>query len=135
MASELPPQRAAVEPAPVRRRVFWAALLAAVVFGAAGGLGLSALVLGTNRRGPAGPPGPAGIAGAPGRAGPAGPRGPRGPRGAPGRSVNNASVVRAISKNPAAVARAIQPHLSPDPATLCSDLQAVKSLAHAKLPC
>ena len=113
----------------MQRRGFWVALLAAAALGAAGGLALSALVLGTARHGPAGPPGRPGIAGAPG------PIGPPGRRGASGPPVNNAAVVKAISRNPARVARAIRPHLTPDPATICRDLKAAKALAHTTLPC
>jgi len=114
----------------VTRRTFWLALTLTALIAAAAGLGLSALVLGKSR-GPAGPPGVPGPRGAAGPAGPAGPAGKRGPAA----TVASADITKAIDANPAAVATAIQPHLNPDPRTLCTDLKRAPTLAHQMLPC
>ncbi len=105
----------------VTRRTFWTALVIVALLAAAGGLGLSALVLGKSREGRAGPPGPTGARGPAGATGPAGRPGPAGKSPA----LNSAAIVRAIQSDPSAVAAAIQPHLTPNPQTLCTDLKRV----------
>jgi hypothetical protein len=114
----------------VTRRTFWLGLALTALIAAGAGLGLSALVIGKSR-GPAGPPGVAG---------PRGPTGPQGPAGTPGKpgpagTVSSTAITKAINSDPAAVAAAVQPHLTPDPRTLCSDLKRAPALAHQTLPC
>jgi hypothetical protein len=119
----------------VRPRQFWIAIVAATLLGAALGLGLSVIVLGSTKEGPRGEQGPvgprghAGLNGEPGRPGKTGPRGPAAP------PVKNETVVKAVKSDPAAVAKLLQPALIPDPAQLCRDLKATKPLAKTKLSC
>lgn len=126
-----PPPPHGPPPRPVDRTTFWTALVVTFLLAAGAGFGLSALVL-HKQRGPAGAPGPRGPVGATGAQGPPGAPGKQGPRGA---AVSSADVTRAVNANGPAIAHTIQPSLSPDPKTLCTDLKRAPSLAHDTLPC
>ena len=120
-----------------RDPAFWIAIVVAALLGAAGGFGLSELAIDQPARGPAGPTGPQGTPGLAGAPGPPGPAGKAGKTGAPGKSpkIDSAAVLKAIDRNPSAVAKAIQPGLTPDPASLCRALKSAKALKGTTLPC
>jgi hypothetical protein len=120
-----------------RDPAFWVAIIVAALLGAGGGFGLATAFIGSPKPGPAGPPGPQGRPGFAGAPGVPGATGKLGKPGAPGRSakVDSAAVLKAIDKDPEAVAKRIQPALSPDPASLCTELKRTKALRGAALTC